>query len=217
MKAIIFDMDGVLINSTKYVWESFNKLLEKYGVHFTKKDIKKYLGMSMRDKLNIWKKEYNIQEEINPLEFSKEAFKIELKLVEKELRPNKIILDLIDSAKNKNIKIAVATSSTNARAIKILELLKIKERLDYLVTAEDIEKHKPNPQIFLKAAEEIGISPKECVVFEDAVNGIQAAKSAGMKSIAILTEFTSKEDFENLSNLTIKDFSEISLEDLEKI
>lgn len=217
MEAIIFDMDGVLIYSTKYIWESFNELLKKYNIHFTDKEIRRYLGMSMRDKLNLWKKEYNLPENIDPIEFSNKAFEIELKLIKKELQPNKEILKLIGSAKKQNIKIAVATSSTKGRAEKILELLQIKDKLDSLITAEDVEKHKPNPQIFLKAAEELKVNPKECVVFEDAVNGILAAKNAGMKSIALLTEITSKRDFEDIADLIITDFSEVDLEILEKL
>jgi len=217
LKEIIFDMDGVLIDSVRYNFESFNQLLKKYGVNLLEGEIKKFIGMSIRDKLNLWKKEYNIKEEIDPIEFSKQAFRISLKLMKKELKPNKKILNLIDSAKKQNIKIAVATSSTKERAEKILELLKVKDKLDLLITAEDVEKHKPDPQIFLETAKELNVKPKDCAVFEDAINGIRAAKRAGMKSIAILTEFTSKKDFKNLANLIIKDFSEINLKRLKRL
>ncbi len=137
--------------------------------------------------------------------------------MQEKLRPNQEINKLIDSAIRTGYKIAVATSSTRKRAEKILNLLEIKDKLNILVTAEEVEKHKPNPDIFLKTAEELNIEPKDCIVFEDAVNGIQAAKKAGMRSIAVLTEYTKKEDFENMADLVIKDFSEVDIGLLERL
>jgi beta-phosphoglucomutase len=83
----------------------------------------------------------------------------------------------------------MATSSLRYRALEIIEILDITDLFEVIITAEDVEKHKPNPELFLKAAEKLGVNPKECVVIEDAVNGIQAANSAKMFSIALLTKF----------------------------
>ena len=215
-RAIIFDMDGVLVNSPPYITKAFNTILKEYGVVLTQEQRKKTLGLSLRDQIKEWRDEFGLPE-IDPLEFSKNSFKIELSLMQHELRPNQRIISLITAAKQKGIKIAVATSSTKERAKSILDLIQISKLLDVLVTAEDVAKHKPNPDLFLKAAELVGAKPCECIVFEDAKNGIEAANRAHMKSIAVLTEFNTKNDFEGMADFIIKDFSEIDLKRLEKI
>ncbi|MFA6064314.1 MAG: HAD family phosphatase [archaeon] len=216
LKAIIFDMDGVLVNSPPFITKSFGVLLKEYGVVLTPEQRKKSVGMSLRDQLKEWEKEFSLPK-IDPLEFSKKSFKIELSLMENELRPNKTITSLISCAKQKGVKIAVATSSTKERAKRILDLIKVSKYLDALVTAEDVALHKPNPDLFLKAAELVGAKPSECVVFEDAKNGIEAANRAEMKSIALLTELTAPKDFEGTADLIIKDFSEVNLKLLEEL
>jgi len=211
-KAVIFDMDGVLVDTPKYVTIALNQLLEKYGAKMTTEYRKKTIGRSIRDQIETWKKDFKIIEEIDPLEFSKKAFLIELNLMKKKIKPNEYLLNLIKKLKDNNIKIAVATSSTKDRAIQLLKLVDFFDKIDALVTAEDVELHKPNPEIFLKTAEELGVEPENCIVIEDAVNGIQASNSAGMKSIAYITEYYSKEEFENIANLIISDFSELDFE-----
>ncbi|MFA5084218.1 MAG: HAD family phosphatase [Candidatus Paceibacterota bacterium] len=215
LKAVIFDMDGVLINSTKYIWKSFNILLKDSGVHFSDKDIKKYLGFSLRDKLELWKKDYGIGD-YNLEEFSRKAGKMELEFMKKELHPNEDLDRFLNELKDNGIKLAVATSSLRWRAEKILEVLQIKEFFDAIVTAEDVKNHKPSPDIFLEAAKQLDENPENCVVFEDAVNGIEAAKKGNMKAIAMKTEFHSRKELKN-ADLIIDDFSEINLKKLEKL
>lgn len=214
VKAIIFDMDGVLINSPKYVWESFEKTLEE-NIHFSKEEIRKYLGRSLRDQLKMWKKDFGIKD-YNLEEFSKKAGEIELKLEEKELRPNKKLNNLFKQAKERRIKLAVATSSLRWRAEKILNLLKIKEYLDVLVTAEDVKNHKPHPEIFLETAKQLGVLPKNCVVIEDAISGIKAAKAGDMMAIGLITDYHSKKELKE-ADLIIKNISELNLEMIEDL
>jgi len=216
LKAIIFDMDGVLVNSPKYIWESFNALLKKFGVHISKEEVKKNLGISLRDRIPLWKKKYSIKEDIDIQDFSKKSFEIQLELMKKQLKPNKPVNKLIQSAKQEGIKIAVATSSTFVRAKNILELIEIWDKLDAIVTTEDAEKHKPDPELFLKTAEKLKIAPEDCVVIEDAVNGIEAAKRAGMKVIGLTTEFYSIEELKD-ANLVINNLSELTLEKLKTL
>jgi len=210
IKAIIFDMDGVLIDSPKYVWKTFNLLLKDEGVHFSDKNIKKYSGRSLKDQLKLWKKDYGIKD-YNLKEFSKKAGEMQIKLMKKEFKEDVSLLNLIKNAKQQKIKLAVATSSMKWRAKKILNLLKLRKYFKVLVTAEDIKNHKPHPDIFLEASKRLKIKPKYCVVIEDAVNGITAAKRAKMKAIGKLTKFQSKQDL-NKADLIIKNFSELSLQ-----
>ena len=217
LKAVIFDMDGVLINSPDYNRQSFNLILRDYGLNFSKQDWKKTLGRSIQDKLQIWKNDYGLKEDPDFHDLSQSAFKIQKKLMKEKEKPNLSLLNLLRELKKNNIKIGVATSSTKQRAHIILEMINVISFIEVLITAEDVEKHKPHPDLFLKCAEKLQVKPENCVVFEDAKNGVPASKNAGMKTIALLTEFNEKKDFENLSDLIIKDFSEINLKRLKEL
>ena len=214
IKAIIFDMDGVLVDSVESNFKSFNMVLKKYNVKLNLNESQKYIGRALSNQIEMWKKDFNIKEEIDPQEFSKEAFQYQMKLIRDELKPDEDILNLINSSKDKGIKIAVATSSTKFRAEEILKLLNIYDKLDAFVTKEDVSRHKPAPDTFLKASSLLNINPKNCVVIEDATNGIEAANLAEMFSIAKLTKYHTKEDFESIADYIFEDFSEITIEKL---
>lgn len=217
LKAIIFDMDGVLLKSTGLAASSFNMVLKKYDVKLDLKNWKKYLGRSLRDQLNMWKKENpRIPKDLDEIQFGKEAFKYQLEILKDKLIPDDVILNLIQKAKDEKIKVAVATSSTRHRAETILSLLGVLDKLDTLVTAEDVENHKPNPDIFLEAAKRVGVLSQNCVVIEDAVNGIQAANNAGMKSVALISENHSKEDFYEANHI-FSNFNDLTLKDLKDL
>lgn len=215
LKGIIFDMDGVLINSIKYVWKSFNILLKDSGVQFSNEDIKKGSGMSIRDQLKLWKKDYGIKD-YDPEEFSRKSGEIELELMKKDLHPNKALNKLLKEAKEKQIKLAVATSSLRWRTDKILESLQIKDIFDVIVTAEDVENHKPSPDVFLKAAEQMNENPQDCIVFEDALSGVEAAIKGNMKVVAVKTGFLSEEELKD-ADMIINDFSEINIDKLKEM
>ncbi|MFH1585778.1 MAG: HAD family phosphatase [archaeon] len=195
IKAVIFDMDGVLIDSIKYVLKSFNEVLKKDGVHITKDEMSKFNGRPLEDMLAWLKRDHNIT--YSPEEFEEKALALQLKLMREEFKDNKKLINLIETLKAKDLKLAVATSSLRGRAEKILGLLEVKDYFDVILTAEDVTNHKPNPEVFLKAAKKLGVNPEECVVIEDAANGIQAAKKGGMKAIALLTEFQTKKELKD--------------------
>ncbi len=214
LKAIIFDMDGVLVESEGAISQSFNLVLEKYGVNLTNINKKEYLGRSLRDQMEVWKKMFpQIPKDLEVEKFSKEALKYQLEISSEQLKPNESILNLIKSAKEQGIKIAVATSSMKYRAETFLELMGILDKLDTLVTADDVIKHKPNPAVFLEAAKRLQVEPKNCVVIEDAVNGIEAAKGAGMKAVAKLTQHHAREDFFE-ADYIFSDFKDLKINDL---
>ena len=214
LKAILFDMDGVLVDSSRYIQHAFNVVLQDSGVQLSTEQFKKYLGQSLKDKLRLWKQDYGIKD-YDVEEFSREAGKIELDLMKKDLQCNYALHAFLKEAKEHGLKLAVATSSLRWRAEKIVEMLGIQHYFSALVTAEDAENHKPAPDLFLEAARQLGVNPAYCVVFEDAVKGIEAARKGGMRCVAVKTEFHSMEELEK-ADIIITDFSEIDVAKLKK-
>lgn len=209
-------MDGVLVNSTPYIWQSFWIMLKKYWVNISKLDRKKYLWKKLADQINMRKADFNIKIDISVEAFSKEAMKYQMDFMKDELLPNPNIINLIITAKENNIKLAVATWSTKQRAIDILKLIWVFNHLDILVTAEDVENWKPSPDIFLKAAELVNIKPENCIVIEDAVNWIKAARAANMKVAGKIWPHHTRNELE-IADLVFEDFSEIKLQNLENL
>jgi len=216
LKAIIFDMDGVLIDTPKFVWESFRILLSKYGANITNEQTKKYLGMSLKDQLVLLRRDFKIKEEIDVAEFGKKSFKIQLEMMKDKIGPNEILTNFLKQARDNEIKLAVATSSLKERAHTLLDLLEIKEEFDTIVTAEDIANHKPAPDQFLKATEILQIAPENCVVIEDAPNGIEAAKKGNIKAVGLITSMQPAENL-NDADLIINSLSELTLEKLNSL
>ena len=214
LKAIIFDMDGVLIDSIGPIWESFSRVLKDEGVNFSDDYIKRNLARSLRDNLQAWKTEFGIKD-YDLMEFSKKAGEIQFELMKKE-KVNSELLTLLQESKRNNVVCAVATSSLRWRAEKILDLLDIKSFFQALVTADDIKNHKPAPDVFLEAANKLNIKPEECVVIEDAGNGIDAAKNANMKTIGLITKYHSADELKH-ADLVIRDFSELNIEKIKKL
>jgi len=214
LKAIIFDMDGVLVDSIGPIWESFSRVLKDEGVYFPDDYIKKNVARSLRDNLQARKSEFGIKD-YDLMEFSKKAGKIQFLLMEKD-KANLHLLHILRETKNNKIPCAVATSSLHWRAEKILELLDIKSFFQVLVTADDVKNHKPAPDVFLEAARRLGVDPQECVVIEDAGNGIEAAKNANMKTIGIITKYYSADELDH-ADLVIKNFSELTIEKIKQL
>ncbi|MCF7819978.1 MAG: HAD family phosphatase [Candidatus Pacebacteria bacterium] len=217
IEALIFDMDGVLVKSEGAISTSFNKVLEKYGVKLNPENKKKYLGRSLRDQLQMMKEEYpQIPKELNIQQFSKEAFQYQLELLKEELVPKILIKEFIKKAKENNIKIAVATSSLRYRAEIFLKLIDIFNELDILLTSEEVSNHKPHPDIFLETAKRLEVLPDNCVVIEDAKNGIDGAQAAKMKTIGVITENRSIEELKH-ADLIVNSLTELNIEKIKKL
>ena len=205
--AVIFDMDGVLIDTHPYIIQSFNEYLKPYGIPFTDETNKEVNGMSLLGVTKLFKERYGVS--IDHVDFSHQAGIIELELLEKEEKIDPALIEFLEKLKEKGIPMAVGTSSMRWRAERILDIFDLKKYFSVLITAEDVEKHKPEPDTYLKSAKELNVDPKECIVIEDAPHGITSAIRAGMKTVALLTKFHSKEEFSN-ANFIIENFEEIN-------
>jgi len=185
-EAVIFDLDGVIADTAKFHYEAWKKIAEELGIYFDEKINESLKGVSRMESLEILlkqsEKEYS-QEQKNYFASKKNDY---FKSMIQKITPGDILpgsIELIKTLKRYNVKLAVASASRNANTV--LENLGIKSEFDYIVDAAKIVNVKPDPEIFLAAAENLGVEPKKCVGIEDSVAGIEAIKRAGMFAIGI--------------------------------
>lgn len=186
IQGFIFDLDGVLVDTAKYHYLAWKKLANILGIEFTKQHNEQLKGVSRMTSLNILLEIGNIKltdEEKKQYANQKNNWYREfiLKMNPSEILPG--VIDFLKKTKEKNIKIALGSASKNAQTI--LKQLHITQYFDSIIDGTNVIKAKPNPEVFLKGAEALKIKPNECIVFEDAVAGIKAAKNANMYAIGV--------------------------------
>lgn len=186
-KAVIFDLDGVLVFTDKYHFKAWKEIAGELGIDFTEKDNDRLRGVSRAESLEIILEKY----EGEPLSDEKKAELLERKNniyreYLKEMAPSDVTDDVrntLKELKGKGLKLAVGSSSKNTAFI--LEKTDLTDAFDAVADGTMIERSKPDPEVFLKAAEFIGTDPADCLVIEDADAGIEAAIAGGMHSAAI--------------------------------
>lgn len=209
IKAIIFDMDGVLIDSEPYWFRVEQMLLAKYSIAGDSKDFRyEIMGLNDEDTLKILKKKFNIPADIKEMQHFR--WKALLEIYSNELELRKGVRNLLDFINKNDIPCALATSSPLIIKDYVLEKTKIKHYFQSIITTDKVQNGKPAPDMFLKAAEELNVSPKYCLVFEDAPNGIRAANEAGMNCIGVLHDFNSKKDLSGAFKI-VNELTEINL------
>lgn len=194
LKALIFDLDGVLTDTAKYHYLAWKKLADELGYYFDE-DINELLkGVSRINSFEIILEKNNATDRFTAGEKEDLANKKNdyYKEMIEQLTPDDIlpgIVPFITEARNSGVKCAVASISKNAS--RVLELLEISDLFDYIADAALVKKPKPDPEIFLTCANALGFDPAECIGVEDAQAGIESIHSAGMLSIGINVTVTS--------------------------
>lgn len=188
LKCVIFDLDGVLTDTAHYHFLAWSRLANEIEINFDIEMNQKLKGISRTESLELLLGDKSLKyDESTKQKFLnlKNDYYLEYiqKIGPKDLFDN--VDDLIKEIKLNNIKIVLGSASKNAKLI--IEKLCISEYFDYVVDADKIKKGKPNPEIFLKGSEKVGILPRNCIVVEDSIAGITAAISANMFSVGIGT------------------------------
>jgi len=193
-KAVIFDMDGVLIDSEPAYLEMNLKMFEQFGIEMDEENYKALVGIPSVPMWKFLKEKYELKNEVS--EFITLEKKRMLEILDSDIitKPVTGIKELMDDLKSFNFKLSVASSSAKDNINFVLEKLKIKDNFEFIISGEDVVNGKPFPDIFLKVSDFFNISPEKCFVIEDSVNGIKAANSAGMNSIGFINDGTNTQD-----------------------
>jgi beta-phosphoglucomutase family hydrolase len=213
-EAVIFDLDGTLIDNNSYHIEAWKIFYNKIGKPFSKEEYTKNInGRINSDIFNYIFDTILSSEEIDLYSTEKEALYREL--YKPHIKPINGLINFLDELEKEKIPKAIATSGLWPNINFMFEHVPIKKYYADVVDASQITKGKPHPEIFLKAAAAVYVEPKNCVAFEDSVAGIRSAKAAGMKVVALTTTHTSQDIKE--ADLIIKDYTEISLTKLREL
>jgi len=191
-RAVLFDMDGTMF-ATEGLWGVINrKLAEDYGAVWDESVRTRMMGKKDRESLLVFKEFFGLEAPVEELI----ARRRELILADlSAVTMNDGLTELLDLLDARGIKKAVATSSFRELAIHLIERFGLRARFDAIVTGDDVKESKPDPAIFLEAARRVGVVPAECLVLEDAQNGVEAASNAGMRVYAIPHDDSRHHDF----------------------
>lgn len=213
MKGFIFDLDGVIVDTAKYHYLAWKHLADQLGIPFSEEDNERFKGVSRRRCLEILLEMGGM--EVPQIQFDawlQEKNEDYLRYIS-QMDSSEILPDVprvLDYLRGKDIPMALGSASKNAKAI--LEKVELTSYFRTIVDGTEVAKAKPDPEVFLIAADRLKIPPAACVVLEDALAGIEAANSAGMYSIGIGDP---KVLFE--ADRVFRDFTQIELDYLEEL
>ncbi len=213
ISACIFDLDGVIVDTAKYHYIAWKKLANDLGFDFSEQENEQLKGISRMASLDILLKIGKIKlsdQEKEILATQKNDYYLSFI---KEIGPEEILpgaKDFLIAAKSEGLKIALGSASKNA--MLILQRLELVDCFDVIIDGTKVFKAKPDPEVFLRGAQELGVNPDNCVVFEDAESGVEAAIKGGMKVIGI-----GDSKILHKSNLVVSGLHEMALSKLQAL
>ena len=189
LQAVLFDLDGVLADSEPWWNEIDAKLLAEYGVDYHGEYHREVLGVSYRLAIEFYKKAFNLTAPTE--EMMKRRGEIATEFFANKVEPfpgtNKVLEALLQMKLRLEppLRLGLATSSVGSSARPFLDRHQLTKYFDVIVTGDEVDRGKPAPDIYLRAAEKLNVTPGECLVVEDALSGIAAAKAANMRVVAV--------------------------------
>lgn len=213
IKACIFDLDGVIVDTAVYHYKAWKRLANELGFDFSEEANEKLKGVSRVRSLELilqWGGVTKTRAEQDELATKKNAWYVEMisHMTPAEILPG--AKEFVESCRQAGLKIALGSASKNSGMI--LEKVGITHLFDVVIDGNKVSKAKPDPEVFLKGAEALHVSPAECVVFEDAIAGIEAAINGGMRSVGI-----GSPNVLGKANLVVGGLNEMSLEKLKEL
>lgn len=210
IKAVIFDLDGVIVDTAHYHFVAWQRLAKELGITFTEKENERLKGVSRMRSLEIILELGGIslsESKKEELATRKNSWFVEY--IE-AIKPDEIfpgVRAMLHNLRKQGLKVALASSSKNAETV--IRLLQIKDEFDAVVDGTMIVHSKPDPEIFLIASQMLGVPPSQCVVFEDAEAGVEAAVAAGMKCVGV-----GSADQLGKANRIVKSTADFAIQDL---
>lgn len=213
IKACLFDLDGVLVDTAIYHYQAWKRLANTLGFDFTETQNEQLKGVSRVESLNkilAWGNVSKTEDEKLALATLKNTWYVDMinKMTPAEVLPGTV--DFLTAIHKAGYKLALGSASKNSGII--LEKTNLTHFFDEIVDGNMVTKSKPDPEVFLKGAELLGFKPSECVVFEDAVAGVEAAKSANMKAIGI-----GEKNVLTDADLVVSGLDKLTVRDLERL
>lgn len=203
IKGLIFDLDGVIVDTAHYHYLSWREISRDLNIDFTIKDNENLKGVSRIDSLNYILKlgslSFNTEEKNNLLDKKNNIYKHSISTLGKK-NILKGVEKILSKAKEKKMLLAVGSSSKNAKMI--VEKLNLTHLFQAVVDGTMVKKTKPDPEVFLKAAKKMNLKASECIVFEDAESGVIAAKKGGFHVVSV-------------GNINIRNIGDVYVESLE--
>ena len=208
IKAVIFDLDGLLIDSEIISYKIYKEILHQFGHNFTIEEYtQNYSGKTevknVTNLINTYSLPWTIEKGLD------NVYKIENRFIAQGVDLKYGAKELLSYLKNNNFKIAIASSSTRDRALTILKQHNIVEYFDDFVFGNEVEKGKPNPDIFLKACDKLSEKPEKCLVLEDSEAGIQSAYSANIPVICIPDMKVPNDSYLNMTKEVLSSLEEV--------
>ncbi len=190
--AVIFDMDGVICHTNPFHSLAFREFFSLRNLAPTDEEFAQHMfGKSNSYILSHFFKRPVAGEELMQLEEEKEG--LFRKLYEPHIEPITGIVEFMTELEENGVKLGVATSAPYANLDLILKRIDIRSKLGSIMASEDVKKHKPDPEVYLRSAGNLNIDPKQCLVFEDSYSGVSAALNAGMRVVGVLSSHTREE------------------------
>lgn len=208
-EAVIFDMDGVLVNSEPFYVEVEQTNFRQLGLEISEEEHQTYQGTATDRMWHLIKERHGIEHPVDELVKMTNSLVTPYFNSLENMEPMPGVKNLIEKLKEKGVPLALASSSYADVIEIILQKTGLKNYFDVVVSSQVVGASKPEPDIFLFTAKKLGISPEKCVVIEDSTNGIKAAKAAGMYCIAYAGPGSELQD-QNQADLIIEDFGELS-------
>lgn len=210
MKAVIFDMDGVIIDSEPIHNRLMLITLHHFGIPFEEKDFVHYVGTTNAYLFKKMKEEYQVPASVEEMDVYQ--FELLIRTIsEEKLDPIPGIRDLLKQLKESKIPTAIASSSSLNLINLVAKKFEIQDYFAHFLSGEDLPHSKPDPEIYLRTAEKLGVAPADCLVIEDARLGVKAAKAAGMTCIGFKNPNSGNQDLSE-ADFTVDAIMEIQLD-----
>lgn len=211
IEAVIFDMDGVLIDSEPLYHQAYNSFFKPFGVELDDETYSSFIGKADKSWLEKIIKEKKLPVTVDQvLAGRREEYK---RLLGQNLSPIDGVKDLIALFQGKGLKLGLATSSSGLTMELILKGLGLEEAFRSKLNASLVKRAKPDPELYLSSANNLGVEPEKCLAIEDSQPGLASAKAAGMKCVVLLSRYSRNKDF-SPADLVVESFAELTPEKL---